>query len=370
MAKIIKWAEKADFCGCDFVLELTEERKNTKIKLLQITDMQFIDAKQARTPDRLRTDEINAWLPDNFDIHCADQIRSLVAQTAPDLIFITGDFIYGSFDDTGSTLDWFCNFMDSLMIPWAPVFGNHDNESARGVEWQCARLESSKYCVFRRGEVSGNSNYSIGIRIGGELVRVLYMLDSNGCRASTDESVIRAPGIYPDQLEAIRKNARLIKNAEGKRIPAFMAFHIPSSEFAKAEVEKGYKTKEREFYTIGVDVVGRDGDYGCKREIMHALPPIDGFSDLIAEASVDGVFCGHCHSINTVITHEGVKWVFGLKTGQYDYHNPGQLGGTLVCLEHDGFEVRHIPALTPLSPYPGGAKMFNGFFAEDKVILK
>ena len=90
------------FDGCDFVVGLGEERKNTKIKLLQLTDMQVIDSFQRRTPDRLRIDEINSWNPANFDEQCGDGIRSLIAQTKPDLIFITGDIIYGSFDDNGT----------------------------------------------------------------------------------------------------------------------------------------------------------------------------------------------------------------------------------------------------------------------------
>ncbi|MBR6747667.1 MAG: hypothetical protein IKM07_01925, partial [Clostridia bacterium] len=74
---------------------------------------------------------------------------------------------------------------------------------------------------------------------------------------------------------------------------------------------------------------------------------------------------GHCHSINTCISHRGIRWVFGLKTGQYDYHIPGQLGGTLITLDHDSFDVRHIPTLAPYAPFPGGAKMWDHFFAED-----
>ena len=34
---------------------------------------------------------ISAWYADNFDALCGNQIRSMVAQTEPDLIFITGD---------------------------------------------------------------------------------------------------------------------------------------------------------------------------------------------------------------------------------------------------------------------------------------
>lgn len=67
-----------------------------------------------------------------------------VAQAYPDLIIITGDIVYGSFDDSGATLRWMCKLLDSFEIPWAPVFGNHDNESKMGVAWQCRQLEKKQ----------------------------------------------------------------------------------------------------------------------------------------------------------------------------------------------------------------------------------
>ncbi len=78
---IIKGKEVTAFAGCDFVVRLTDDRKNTKIKILQLTDMQVIDASQRRTFDRLRADEINAWDPKHFDSQCGNHIRSLIAQT-------------------------------------------------------------------------------------------------------------------------------------------------------------------------------------------------------------------------------------------------------------------------------------------------
>ena len=107
-----------DTLGCDFILDLPIERKGTPIRLLQLTDMQIIDAEQRRTPDRLRIDEIIAWSPDRFDENFGDHVRSLVATTCPDMIFLTGDMVYGSFDDAGTTFEWFCSFMSSLGIPW------------------------------------------------------------------------------------------------------------------------------------------------------------------------------------------------------------------------------------------------------------
>lgn len=367
MSRII--TDKAQFSsGCDFILQLESERENTEIKLLQITDMQFIDSMQRRTPDRIRIDEINAWKPENFDALCGNQIRSLVAQTKPDLIFITGDMVYGSFDDSGRTFERFCDLMDSFGIPWAPLFGNHDNESKMGVEWQCERLKRSKNCLFERGEVSGNCNYTIGIAVGDRLIRVLHMLDSNGCWDSNEEAVIRYAGIYPDQLALIEQKSEQIAKTTGRPVPSFLAFHIPTEEFALAEESRGYKTDSREFYTIGVDVKAHGNDFGFKYEYYTPIK-VPNFMETLKKCNAEAVFVGHCHSINTCIDYEGIKWVFGLKTGQYDYHIPGQLGGTLVRLSGDSFDVCHVPALTPYAPYPGGAKMFDNFFAEDKTIL-
>ena len=358
--KIIKNTENTAFEGCDFVLKFDSNRK---IKLLQLTDMQIIDATQRREPDRLRVDEINAWRPENFDALCGDQIRSLVAQTSPNMIFITGDVTYGSFDDNGKTLTYICKLMDSFKIPWAVTFGNHDNESKMGVDWQCEQFEKSEYCLFKRGSVTGNSNFCVGIAVGDALVRVLHMVDSNGC--------IQKSGIYDDQIELIKANTAAIRKAQKKNVRAFVACHIPVKCFRDAETAKGYFTEEREFYTIGVDVPADKGDFGCKYESkkIRFAQTSDDFLDILKECNVDGFFVGHCHNINTCIDYEGIRWVYGLKTGQYDYHNIGQLGGTLVTLEGDNFEVQHVPALALCGVYPSQAPMFKDFFAEDKILL-
>lgn len=345
--------------GCDFVLK----SGNRKIKLLQITDMQIIDASQRRRPDRLRTDEINAWNPELIDKNFGNHTKSLIAQTKPDMIFITGDMVYGSFDDSGRVFKWFCDFMDSFGIPWAPVFGNHDNESAMGVDWQCSMLEKSKYCIFKRGDISGNSNYTVGICVGEKLVRVMHMLDTHGC--------LLDKGIYSDQLEFVKENCKRISELQGRCVPAFAVFHIPTDEYKAAEIAKGYATDEGDSYVIGVDVAAQDDDFGSKQMFFKKLSTasVPDFLDTVKKCNIQAVFAGHVHSVNTCISYEGVKWVFGLKTGQYDYHTPGQLGGTLVTLENEEFYIAHVPSLVRYAPFAGGSSVFEDFFAEDKYII-
>ena len=360
--QILKRLDHPAFCGCDFVVQLPTERRGKVIRILQLTDMQIIDSSQRRTPDRLQTDEIEAWKPENLDMQCGNHIRSLVAQCKPDLILLTGDIVYGSFDDSGRALEYMCALMDSFEIPWAPVFGNHDNETAAGVDWQCEMFDKSRYCLFRRGTVSGNGNYTVGIAVGDELVRVVHMLDSNGCGGSNDPGIIKSKGLYPDQLELVRNNTELIRKAQNKDVPAFAAFHIPVDCFQKAEEAKGYRKHQDDQYVIGVNVAAKDDDFGFCLEPYYPIPAEPGFMDYLKAQNVDGVFVGHVHNGCMSITYQGIRWTMGLKTGQYDYHIPYQLGGTLITLNGDAFTVNHIPSLVPCAPMPGGASMFRALF--------
>ena len=254
--------------------------------------------------------------------------------------------------------------VDSFKIPWAPVFGNHDNESAKGVEWQCEQFIKSPYCLFKRGSVSGNGNYTVGIAVGDKLVRVIHMLDTNGCY-SNDKSVIKSVGLYPDQLELVASNSARIKRAQNKVVPAFMAFHIPVMCYKQAEKAKGYLKEVDYHYVIGVDVPAKDDDFGFALEPYSPVPTREDFIDFIKEQGVDGVFAGHVHNNSFCISYQGVKWVFGLKTGQYDYHIPYQLGGTLITLEGSSFFVNHLPSLVRCSLFPSKAPFFKGFFAKE-----
>jgi len=351
------YEQKAGDYGVDFVVEVGK-----RVKILQFTDMQFIDAEQRRYPDRLRQDEIVAWAPDMLDAQCGNQMRALVAQTCPDLIFITGDMVYGSFDDSGSSFKYFVDLMESFSIPWAPVFGNHDNESKMGVDWQCKMMEEAEHCLFSRGTVTGNCNYTVGIVQNGKLIRVLYMIDSNGCCDCDDPKVEKEEGIFPDQMEWIERTAQNIDEINGK-VPSFMAFHAPTQEFLDVEEAKGYRTKDRRRYTIGVDVESKDGDFGCR--LSNLIPAkADGMTTAMTKAHVDGVFVGHYHSINTCITYNGVKYVYGLKTGQYDSHIAGQTGGTLIRLDGADMEIYHIAAIAPFAPYPTGGAMHKNYFVK------
>ncbi len=341
------------FAGAvDFVVELPASKR--PIRILQLTDMQIIDASQQRQPDRLNEREIAYWQPASLDVQCFDHIRTLVTATCPDLIFITGDVVYGEFDDSGRFFLAFRDFMDSLRIPWAPVYGNHDTASAMGVHWQNAQWENGTYCLFKTGDVTGNGNYSVLVTRDGEPERVLYLLDSHGDGWANPPAYRISAGLYPDQMAWLRRTAAALATANGGTpIPAFMGFHIPSAEFALADRAKGYdKVDERGKCVLGVTVPCEPGDFGARREGHATFRSPEGFLDDLHTAGVNGVFVGHCHGINTSVSWEGIRWTYGLKTGQYDFHIFNQQGGTLITLYGDEFEVCHTPSTAIAGPVP------------------
>ena len=164
------------------MIDFSVIQKGKEFRILQLTDMQVIDSTQKRFSERLNAVETEKWHAQIMKEMLFNSMDKLVAETNADLIIITGDIIYGEFDDTGKSLLAFIEKMESYNIPWAPVWGNHDNESVLGVDWQCLQLINAKNCLFKKGITVGCINYIIGIKNSdGELNRLMYMMDSYGC---------------------------------------------------------------------------------------------------------------------------------------------------------------------------------------------
>ena len=315
----------------DFTLNINH---SGNVKILQITDMQTIDANQRRTPDRIDGWKLTDWVPEKNDENTYKYIRELIERSHPDLIIITGDIIYGEFDDNGTSLIEFCQVMDSFGIPWAPVYGNHDNESYKGVQWQNEQFEKSKFSLFKKGDVFGNGNYSIVITQNGKTIRKIAMMDSNGCGR-----LGISPGFRDDQLKWLEDTM-----TKESGIPGFTCFHIQTKDFTDAYIKAGYQTDydssdKRTLFELGKDVPSKDGDFGKKLEGFGGSQSIH---NLCKKCGIDGVFAGHCHINNTSVLYDGIRYTFGLKTGIYDYYDKDSIGGTLITLDGSNFTVKHL----------------------------
>ena len=171
----------------DFMVTVPDDRDPI---ILQLADPQIIDADQKRADSTLndKMTEMWKWDEEIRKSRCYNYITEIVENTNPDLILLSGDIIYGSYDDNGRVLEDFVAFMETLGVKWAPVMGNHDVESAKGASWQCKQYENAPNCLFKQGDMMGNGNYTIGIMQGGELRRVIVNMDTNGCTGASQAS--------------------------------------------------------------------------------------------------------------------------------------------------------------------------------------
>lgn len=361
-----------DDYGLDSVLDFDVDN-DRELRVLQLTDTQIIDSAQKRYDSRLGAASTESWKPENMQELLFDCMRETVRLAQPDVILLTGDNIFGEFDDNGTSLEALVNELESYKIPWAPIYGNHDNECIKGVKWQNELFENATYCLYYSGHnIGGNSNYTIGLAKNGVLQRSIFMLDSNFCTNMSiyengvkvnkthinqdgnkeNGEIITTPGMVDSQIEWYRKEALRINEVAGKTIPSMLYYHVPTTEVwlaAKAACyQQGNKDKSSIKYYLGQDIdTVQSGDVGFKYGNMltynNCYDNPTELLDIMNEVGSDSAAFGHEHLCGISMSYGGVRWTFGLKTGDYD-SSPSEQGGTLFTISKDGscFAVSNI----------------------------
>lgn len=365
----------------DFTVEVETGRD---ARVLQITDTQTVDASQKRWNSRIGEDgtaEVGI-VPE--EERCYKYVRDIVAAYKPDLILLTGDLVFGEFDDSGEKFLSVVAFMESLGVPWAPVFGNHENESHKGVDWQSKQLEEAENCLFKQRKLTGNGNYSVGIVQGGKLIRAFFMLDSNGCASMSDESFSnghskKTYGFGQDQIDWYTESINRIKK-ESPDTRISMAFHVEMSVWRDAFAQySGFDaSKISATAPLDLDKVGNDGDFGVVTTVYSAGESWDNDKAVwngIKALGVDSIFVGHLHTNTASLVYEGVRLTYGLKSSTYDQclYRSGDgytasysvlddpvIGGTAIDVSSDGeAKVHHIyysDIVSKDDPIPEGAE--------------
>ena len=307
----------------DFLLEIPADRNPI---ILQLTDTQIIDASQQRVPDRLCDEQRNYWQPEYKEIRCYQYLREIITAIKPDLIIFSGDVVYGEFDDSGKSFTEFVEFMESFQIPWAPIFGNHDNETIQGVDWQCAQFTAAKHCLFDQKNLSGNGNYSIGIVQNHQLKRVFYMLDTLACGNASAQTRANGHtpcvlGFQPDQMEWYTNQILEIQELSPTTKFSFV-YHVQPKIFEKAFAKYGFS--DDNFTPIDIDKHPNKQD----TDLGYLGAPLKAPWDLNYEVynsihalGVDSHFVGHEHANSASVIYNGVRFQFGMKSSTYDRNN-------------------------------------------------
>lgn len=321
----------------DFVLEIPQGRD---IRILQLCDLQ---------PTYLEAGDVTRHgYSGPFGSPMSSCVWPYVTEAIntakPDLIVLTGDNVEGGFDDNGKEWEELCAVMDSYKIPWMILFGNHDRESNIGTVWQKAVLGQSDYCLFASADCTGDSNYTVALRQGGEYKYVLWGLDTNGTKAAMlsgnpqADLICTSTGLQTDQIRWVKETAYDIEYDLGKQIPSLMFMHVPPACAMSAMSKYSPKYKEMPFTPT------EDGDFGIATE-----PPDGGggseLGALAKEMGCKGMFFGHQHQVAvSIVGGDDIRYTWGLKSSTGSYCDPNLIGGTLITINEqtNDFAVEYL----------------------------
>lgn len=285
-------------------------------KILQISDTQLFTSKKENQ-------------------ETMDLVKRLVEEQKPDLVITAGDNISGFF--TKFLIKDFIEGMESLGVPWAPVFGNHDGEGQTDLAWQGEQFEQAENCLYKPGpsNVSGQGNYIINIEENGRIIESLILMDSHN-KYEYEKGVKGYAYIQQDQINwyewAVKGVSELAYGAfqpvEEKVVPSLTFFHIALPEFHTA--------LEPYLDENGLGKVPTELGSGEIRERICCPPYNSGFFSVMKElGSTTDVFVGHDHANDAIVTYEGIRMVYGVKTGPspHQWNDAVAYGGTLITIQ-------------------------------------
>jgi len=131
-----------------------------KFKVLQVADLHFSVAQGMCRDTLLRPCEHSDNLTNTLISHVLEEEK-------PDMVVFSGDQLNGQETswDPKSVLAKFARAVTDKGIPWAAVFGNHDEEDGLAKDQQVALMKGLPYSLVERGpkDVHGVGNYLLKV---------------------------------------------------------------------------------------------------------------------------------------------------------------------------------------------------------------
>lgn len=274
------------------------------------------------------------------DIHVADYdyraftafeafatAKRLVKEVKPDLITVTGDIVCT--DSTVYAIKRITDFVDSLGVPWAPVFGNHDGEGNCDLNYLADIMLKSKYCLLKKGDARmGCGNYVVNIAEQNDdgslnVVESLIFMDTH--RTHVEEL----------QIEWYKWAAEGIEKVCGKPVQTSAWMHIPMADYQYAYDLAWDNDNSR--WNDGFAAYGECNEKICCHRDSEGKPIDNGlFTAMKQVGNTEFVFCGHEHKNNFSILHDGIRLTYTMKIGIASGWQSGFDGGTVVTVSDEG----------------------------------
>ena len=252
-------------------------------------------------------------------------MRALVNKVKPDLITVTGDLICS--DCASYSMKRICAFFESFGIPWAPVFGNHEDESNMDKNYMADLMLSCPHCLFQKNAPEmGVGNYILNIAEGDRIVESVFMMDSGHSQANEA------------QRDWFRRNAETINEQTDRAAEISVMFHIPLPEYQYA-FDAAWEVFPKKWKSEYAACGEMHENICC--EMRDGVPVQRGFFRLLKDTgTVKHVFCGHEHLNDFSILYQGIRLTYTMKVGKASGGLPGLNGGTEIVIGSRG--IKHI----------------------------
>ena len=215
--------------------------------------------------------------------------RDFVRIFAPDLIVLSGDTWHDNPGGRGlKTLLHILPRLESLGVPWAFCWGNHDILD----DYQAGHdaLESARHSRYRGA--ANHGDYRIEVRVASSAGPIpaaqLWMLNSN------------RDGLTAWQLDWLRRSRTALSETGAASLPSLAFYHIPLLE---------QKTLYAAGRTPGV----------FQEEVCHEKEAGQAAPVLAADGRLLACFCGHDHVNDYAVRSQTLDLIYGRATGHAGY---------------------------------------------------
>ncbi|KOH44314.1 metallophosphoesterase family protein [Sunxiuqinia dokdonensis] len=234
----------------------------------------------------------------------------------PDLVVYTGDIV------TGKPVEKGWNLATALCIerdiPFAVVFGNHDDEDGVSRAQLTELITRMPYSLLQPkvDGVNGYGNYVLEIKSAKSdgNAALLYCMDSNAY--STMEGIEGYGWFHIDQVNWYLEQSQIQQQRHGKILPALAFFHIPLPEYRQA-----YGNEKNP--PIGVRFEDE-----CAPEINTGM-----YAAMLHAGDVMGTFVGHDHVNDYMAYLNGIALTYGRFTGGKTTYGDLPNGARVIVLK-------------------------------------
>lgn len=264
------------------------------------------------------------------------RLSRVINTEKPDFIAFTGDIVTGK-----PAVEMWNRLIDTLdlyKIPFCVVLGNHDAEQELTRQEIAKLVVKSPYSLNKLNEAGELADMELKVlpSKGKKPAFAMYLMDSHDY--ATIEGLDGYGWFTPGQVDWIRNScAGLTASNGGHNVPSLAFFHICLQEY-----ETAWRNRSNSH-------IGRAAEDECPGVLNTGM-----YSAMVETGSIMGVFVGHDHDIDYIVSQYGIALGYGRFSGDDTTYNNLRPGARVIVVkegqrafeswivEDDGRRVDHI----------------------------